>query len=657
MHLIHRPGLRTHKGRRTWLLNAVLGGFLMAALGLTACASAPEEAILGPTHLINEVKFKGAERFSRNQLLKHIHAGETSWVPFSPDYHFNEALLAVDATRIEALYESYGYYQAEVTDIQVIPNDEDQEVDLLVTIDEGEPTLMRKVDFEWLQSQDVDQNTREEIQALASLTVDGPFEVTRLNDSIGTMRLDLQRRGYPMAKVSALVDVVEGARTADASFTISAGPSATIGEISFQGLYKVPEYMIEREIRFAKGKPYSPAMAKQVENAVKAMQVFRWVTVQLAPQVVDGTIDLTVRVSEADPQSIRIGAEASFETVRWQEQLNARYTHTNLFGHLTRLDLDLIAGWAQLPSGFDPDVHGPVLKISPKFRKKGILEEYLVWTLNPAFSVNIQEGYQFYSPSNRVGVSRWFNGNIQTSLSHTTRFVDFFNIDPSFDSSSTQLGRDFRDPFLLSFLELKTNIYLVDSIREPNDGFIFELAYNLAGGVFAGDYDFQKFLGSVRSYWRPWQSFQIAARLQSGLILPYGNEPGAPFNFKFYLGGADTVRGWGSRRLSPQLFECGDPNNCRGIPIGGFTMIQGNLELRLDVGGGFALIAFADMGDVQANEKTFKPEEWNYSAGPGLRFDSPIGLFRLDFGFRLNETGVYPNEPGWSLYFGIGETF
>ena len=46
------------------------------------------------------------------------------------------------------------------------------------------------------------------------------------------------------------------------------------------------------------------------------------------------------------------------------------------------------------------------------------------------------------------------------------------------------------------------------------------------------------------------------------------------------------------------------------------------------------------------------------STGPGLRYDSPIGTFRLDVGFRLNETDQTAFEKRiWAIHFGLGETF
>ena len=39
------------------------------------------------------------------------------------------------------------------------------------------------------------------------------------------------------------------------------------------------------------------------------------------------------------------------------------------------------------------------------------------------------------------------------------------------------------------------------------------------------------------------------------------------------------------------------------------------------------------------------------------RADTPLGLARLDLGFRLNRRDALPGEPTWAVYFGLGEAF
>ena len=630
---------------------------LALLLPLLGCAGAPEETWRPSDLLVHEVRFEGVTRFGKDELLRHLHLGETGRLPMSPDHPFDEALLAVDRGRIEALYRAHGYYQAKVADVLVAPAEDEGEVDVLVVVEEGEPTRVTALRFSWPEDPELGAELRAEVEAEVSLAVGEPFSVPALNDSLGAVRLALQRRGFPLARSRGAADVREGLRTAIVELSVAPGPHARIGRVLFDGLALVPRYLLEREVRFALDQPFSPALVSQVERAVKSLRVFRWVSAQATDEVAAGRVDLRVRVSEADPHRVRLGVELNFEAVRWQQRAVGTYTNTNLFGHLTRLDLAVVGGWAELPDPFSPALHGPVTSLAPRLTKKGLLEDHLTWTLEPEIGTDVQEGYQYWSPSNRLAVARWLVGRLRTSLSHTVRYMDFFNVSPELDANASLLGRDFRDPFVLSYGELSADLFLTDSIAQPTRGVVFELLYDLAGSLFSGDYTFHKLAGGVRAYAQPWPDLQFAARLLTGTIVPFGAGAGVPFALKFYLGGANSVRGWGSRRLSPKLTECDDTDACDQVPVGGNTMVQGNLELRWRAVGDLSLVGFVDLGDVQEADRTWVPSEWSYSAGPGARYDSPVGLFRLDLGLRLNDTGVHPGEPMWAVYFGLGETF
>ena len=604
----------------------------------------------------DEVHLVGVKRFTGPELLRHLYAGETGWLPYTPDYPFDEALVDVDRQRIVELYRSYGFYQARVLAMEIVVDEGDREVDLIIRVEEGKQAQVRALQVNWPPDTRVSAMEQVRVEGAGTLNVGGAFETVRLNDTLGNLRQALLKLGYPMARVSGRADVYEEARLTDVTIDVAPGPPAIIGEVQIEGLLEVPSYMCDREVKFGRGERYSPAVVAQMEDALKGMRVFRWVSARPPEKVEEGRVDLTMRVNEADPQTIRVGAELTVETVRWQEQVTIDYTHTNLFGHLTRLDLHTVGGWAELPNPWAPIAHGPVLTVEPAFSKKGILEDHLLWTLAPRFDVALQEGYQYYSPSNRFGVGRWFSGLFHLGLTHNLRYVDFFNVDPDFNSKRSLLGRDYRDPFVLSYLEARAQLFLTDSISKPSNGVILETLYDLAGGVLGGHFDYQKVVGGVRAYWKPVSRLQFAARARTGLIFPYGDSPGAPINMKFYLGGANTVRGWASRRLSPRLEECGE-ESCNYIPIGGYTMLEGNLELRLRTFGELYLVGFADAGDVQAGESKYVVEEWNYSAGPGVRYDSPLGMLRFDVGIRLNDPGVHPDEDAWGVHFGFGEAF
>ena len=71
---------------------------------------------------------------------------------------------------------------------------------------------------------------------------------------------------------------------------------------------------------------------------------------------------------------------------------------------------------------------------------------------------------------------------------------------------------------------------------------------------------------------------------------------------------------------------------------------------------------FADAGNVWQDPWTMRLRDLRYDAGPGLRFDTPFGLVRLDFGYQLRpleglRIDGKPQRSRWRVNFGIGEAF
>ena len=99
-----------------------------------------------------------------------------------------------------------------------------------------------------------------------------------------------------------------------------------------------------------------------------------------------------------------------------------------------------------------------------------------------------------------------------------------------------------------------------------------------------------------------------------------------------------------------------------GLPIGGLTMLEGSGEARLPLFGKFGAVAFLDYGNVWANSWDFNVGDLRYAAGTGLRYMTPIGPARMDFGYQLTpidnlKVNGVPEQRHWRVHLSIGQAF
>jgi outer membrane translocation and assembly module TamA len=145
-----------------------------------------------------------------------------------------------------------------------------------------------------------------------------------------------------------------------------------------------------------------------------------------------------------------------------------------------------------------------------------------------------------------------------------------------------------------------------------------------------------------------------ANRVQVGSIGPANDDPTqVPFSKKYFLGGAGSVRGWGRYEISPLA---------GGYPVGGNSLLAFTSEARATLRGKLGGVLFLDTGNVWENAWTVRLNELRYALGAGLRYQTPVGPIRFDFGYQLNpEPGLLVNgheeTRHWRIHFSIGQAF
>lgn len=630
-------------------------------LSATGCKKS-RARLAPPGPLVRSVHVDGNEGVQDEDVVEHLNLQPTSPVTLGSRSYYLPGLEDTDAAVIKEVYASEGYYDAEVTDVAVQVRRagkpmKRQRAHVRFSVVEGPPTLVRSVSFDWTGTPRPPP-PREPVQAVVTLKPGDVFSAAALTESRDQILASLLDQGYAFAQVTETARVDADLRVAEVHFEIDPHDHKTVSSVEVRGLDRIREALVLREFERSLGKPYSPRRLREIEAAIYGLGVFSTVSVHVGAEQPGSKLEVIADVREGKMQRVKLGVGLQIDLVRWQQHGVAEYQHHNLFKRLYRFTARGRAGYAELPAIYQPDQHGPIADLNLELRKKGLLEPQLVWSNAIGIELGIWDGYQFYTATNRFGVSRFFTRYFELGLSYNNQFTDFFAVSETLNTNRTVLGLDYRDPYFLAYFQVAPTIHLTDTLVDPSNGIRLSVPYDIATTFIGGQFDYHKIEPDLRGYYRPHPRVQLALRARLGMIVPYGQNPGAPFNRKFYLGGSNDVRGWPLRRLAPRVVDCDEGvTGCPGTPVGGYSMLNGSFELRVRTVSELWVAGFTDMGDIQQKVATFDTRGWMYSTGGGLRYDSPIGKFRLDFGWRLNDDPRFPEPRRWAVHFGLGESF
>lgn len=151
-----------------------------------------------------------------------------------------------------------------------------------------------------------------------------------------------------------------------------------------------------------------------------------------------------------------------------------------------------------------------------------------------------------------------------------------------------------------------------DNVFNAMEGHRASMTMELAGGPLGGDFDFQKFTLEDRRYYRVGRAHVIALRGMVGYAMGDMPESG-----QFSLGGTETLRGFEDEQFQ------------------GKKMYLINAEYRFPIAKKLQGVVFADTGnawDGIIDDGNDGFSDLNVGYGVGIRFQSPLGPIRLDFG-------------------------
>ena len=281
-----------------------------------------------------------------------------------------------------------------------------------------------------------------------------------------------------------------------------------------------------------------------------------------------------------------------------------------------------------------------------------------------------------------MGVNATYKWHMKRTSQHelTLLGLDFdkmLHTTSSFDSIMTAnpaLHMSMRDQFIPSI----SYTYTYASAAHHRNPVWLQFSLKEAGNVVSGIYaafgekfnqrdknlfgnPFAQYVKATAEYHEKFsinRRFKIAARAFAGFIYSYGNATRAPYSDQFYVGGANSVRGFTVRTIGPGSYRSPD-NKYAYIDQTGDFKLEANLEFRALLFGSLHGAVFFDAGNVWLlRDDPARPgakldresiRKIAVGTGIGLRYDLEFLVLRFDVGVPLHA----PYETGKSGWYNI----
>jgi outer membrane protein assembly complex protein YaeT len=611
----------------------------------TACK---DEGTTSTLVRVRSLKFVGVHGVDESALRSALATRASSWLPWGTKRYFNRAQFDDDLKRVRAFYADRGFPNARVTSFDVKLNAAQNAVDATIVVDEGEPIIVSSVT---LMGFDVIPEGH-----LKRLERNIPIKIGKPRDrqvvlSAREMALnELRDHGYPYAtvRVDEVDDSASGGTKATLTLVAVPGTLARFGPTEIQGNERVGENTIRRSLTLRPGRIYQRSLVQETQRRLYGMSLFQFVNVEPL-DLEQQPPEVPMRVTVAEGPKNRVNFSVGYGTEE-QVRIEAEYHRLNFLGAARSIGAHV--RWSSLDRGAQFDFNQPYV-FNPRMSLSWTAQDWLTFT--PAYQSTVvgttaTTTYQF---------DRLTSLSFSLTAEHdTSTIADSVRADPTLRNDLIALGLNPEtnaQSGTLNALKLEGRHATTDNLLDSRSGYLLSASVEQAGGLLPGGFKYTGVSAEARHFLPISNNLVWANRVQVANLAAPADDPGAvPFSKKFFLGGATTIRGWGRFEVSPL--------SASGLPIGGNSLFLFSSEARAHIAGNFGAVAFLDTGNVWAESWGIRLNDLRYAVGTGLRYQTPIGPIRLDWGYQLNPIpGLVVNgEPQtrrWRIHFSIGQAF
>lgn len=451
-----------------------------------------------------------------------------------------------------------------------------------------------------------------------------PFNETILENEKQLLTTFYADNGYPYANIRQKYTIETSSQTANITYDIDEGPEVHIGQILIIGDVMTSQKAIKNAMDIHEGDLFSYRKIIDSELNIRRLGPFAAVKIEtLGLEDRDKIIHLKVSVEEQRPFVVDLSV--GYATY---EHFTSTFSFTNLnaFGWAKTNSLKLTGG-QKLSSA-------EISWVDPRFLSSSFEMSALGW-----IQYKQRPAYAFTQIAGSIG---WFRRFRRLGIT--------FRVEPdrNYFVQGDSVAADADSLRNNTIIQTATSVSFDsrNSFSNPSKGFYTLGAVNFYDEVQGSGANFVKLTWRGENDQGFWDRLILSTAMRFDRIQDIGTNVSVPTNELLFLGGTDTLRGFTEDSLGPV--------NAAGRATGGRTRWILNEELRIQLFSAFNGVIFYDMGSLTNTFDQIIPSVIRKSIGVGLRYITPVGPIRADYGFKIDRK---PGESIGHFHFTFGYVF
>ena len=561
---------------------------------------------------IRSITFEGNEAFSTKELVKMMTTTERTLLGFITDTGILQTQqLKQDIQKLNAFYFNNGFINAQIGEPFITHDAKGIYVKILVK--EGKRFKIGKAEI----SGDYLEKPRTDLLVQLKTKTGNNYDREAILKDIEMITTAANDEGYAHADVNPKIVTHEKEQLVDLDFQLAKGELVHIARISISGNTTTRDKVIRRQLSIVEGDLYSSSKLKNSYAGLNQLRYFEEVDFQ-TEKAPDNKMDINIRVKEKNTGMFMVGAGYSAVD---QAVIMAQIVQQNFLGYGQTLSLKASLG--STTNNYELSFTEPWLFDLPLWCKADIwkyTKEYDSYTLDTkGFGVTL--GYPIW---NRI------TGYVGYKLS-----IDDIQ-DVGATASSYIMAQEGKRTtssmtFTLAYDTTNDNMF-------PSKGIKASASVQHAGTPLGGNTNFTKYSGVVAGYYPLFWDIVFGAKGRIGYLQNNDDrDEDLPIYERYVLGGINSLRG---------LRYVGPTNPGTSDVIGGTTMLSFSLELVFPLikDAGMKGVLFYDAGN--AWNGGYYVDDLRMTCGAGIRWYSPIGPLRLEYGYVLDRKGLNDESTG-----------